>query len=686
MNLLKELPKNFRYYLLTSKSNKVYILYNKFSYDIEENEETTMETTYLESIVKSLEEVVFDGKPTKDEFISNQTLKKTVNYNEVNIDKFYEDVYEYVKARKGKNINTIKLVNYNIDENGIVFTNNIYKVISDCLGENGELEVDIKRSALRVHNEQYTEIKSLKWLSGNLLVEDSSPTLYFKTIYIEQCTVDTHNKDSDAEFINIVAREKANIINIKVLSVLRMNILGDAVTAESYSNSKLLISSYIIFGNEYLANDSENPRLTVSRFRACTIDSMWIMKDVSYGSIVKCDKLLTFTINRINREIGETGAGTPIIIGSVANVMLSRIELNITRGASIPSKSALITFNPDDSGLRRKINIYNTNIRNDLTLETFYLFKLSSVKINKIYISECTFQNGMNILDMTDDSSVEKFFLDNSVIKTSDSLKLDNIIKLTLFKSTIQTEGILSISPQRFNLENNNLKFKSMLIRNEKEPIIKFSSSENVISGTDFVMQNPASDYCSNFYDTKSVFEVKNLISEGYNCSFDSSYLKCSNIRIGGDNTIKLIYPNIAFPDTKYESNIVFKSTVNGNIILDNSDYVNKCKFNINIEDEIKYLTTENLSITCTNKSPVINFVTNMPIEGKLVNFDKNSKIHMKVSNDYETKQKMNLICMNSNSDKLYDYPIILNDSEQKLTLTNIPNEYENKTFIFTKK
>src|SRR5574344_2027013 len=153
MDLLKEHNKNFRYYLQTSSvKNIIYISFEYFASGVSETETTDMENCFLVC-----------NKETGDEIDESQTITKTVCRNDVTIDLFFTDVYEYIKSRINKNITKIKISNFNFTDNKIVFENRIFKAFSECCKD---LEMDIKDSAFRVSSDDYGELGSFTWKSG----------------------------------------------------------------------------------------------------------------------------------------------------------------------------------------------------------------------------------------------------------------------------------------------------------------------------------------------------------------------------------------------------------------------------------------------------------------------------------------------------------------------------------------
>ena len=88
MDLLKELPSNFRYYLITAKTGEILILFYKHNRDFEsQDEECIVENGYLRL---NLAKYVPD---------QSQTIKVTCNENESTINQLNSNIVEYCNSR-----------------------------------------------------------------------------------------------------------------------------------------------------------------------------------------------------------------------------------------------------------------------------------------------------------------------------------------------------------------------------------------------------------------------------------------------------------------------------------------------------------------------------------------------------------------------------------------------------------
>ena len=87
MELLKKIPFNFRYYLLTTTKNEIVVLYIHTDFTIEEDTQTMLETNYI-PILKN-----------RYNFVDSQTIKISCTDDEKQLKDFNYNIRNYCKAR-----------------------------------------------------------------------------------------------------------------------------------------------------------------------------------------------------------------------------------------------------------------------------------------------------------------------------------------------------------------------------------------------------------------------------------------------------------------------------------------------------------------------------------------------------------------------------------------------------------
>src|SRR5574344_658428 len=674
MDLLKEHNKNFRYYLQTSSvKNIIYISFEYFASGVSETETTDMENCFLVC-----------NKETGDEIDESQTITKTVWRNDVTIDLFFTDVYEYIKSRINKNITKIKISNFNFTDNKIVFENRIFKAFSECCKD---LEMDIKDSAFRVSSDDYGELGSFTWKSGTLLVEDSS-VLNFNSIYIEQGIIDTHNKTSADSYVNLISNNKINVISLKVNSTVKLNMISSNKSPTGYENAKILISYLNIFGMETLENDKSKPRITCSGYKSILINLLEINDNVAYGIIFKCDKMASCTINEIRRNVDFIFEGSTILIGSVGIVNLHKLNYTFKKTASIQENTNLISFLKDDSGLQRKITLYDTTIVNNTNIN-INIFKLRNVDIKSIYISDCTLNKNVNMFDMNDTVNIMKFYLVKCNIISESDIIFKRIAKLSIAdNTTIKTDANLYLYPQILSLNDSEFRYNNLVINNSNEAITKVSFTNMYFNGKTFSIDNSQSESSMSLYDTESTFINNSITIKKFNSTFDKSILKVKTLNLYGDMINKLLSTYIEF---KMNKNCIINSysSINGSFVFMPDDTIEKDTFTLNIADDVQFASSEKLNIVSSGDSaPQIIVKANMPVVCELSGFNKNEYIHFAMNDSYDSKQQTSFINIaKDNTDtETENYPILLNDSEKICTLSKELNDYNSYTYNLKKK
>lgn len=667
MDLLKEHPFNFRYYLCTSEQNNIYIMFKKFGYTIEANQDTDFENSYIPA-----------NMFLNDSIIDDKTVCKTYEMNMNTIDVFYKDVLEYLKNNIGNNINKIKISNFDYEGTDIVFPTEIFYYATLC---SKNIYIDIRNAAFRVNDSQYNEIDYLNWSSGTLLIENSSPVIYINEMYIENGIIDTHNAENANIYINFVCYTKANILKLQVYSTIKTNFIGNTLDSESYKNSKILISNYSIFGMEILNSDKTEPRLTISRYKSCIIELLSVNDEVSYGSTLKLDRLNTATICKIERNINNVSNGIPIIIGKIGTVNLYNVNLVFTKKCSIQDEYNIITFDSTDEELRRKINIFDTSIINN-TNNSIYLMKIKNMEISSISIHNSIFNNNIYPILSDDNTKIHKLIIDNSTF-SNDKIVFKHILVFSAFKTVFKTPNSINISPTKLSLNECKLYFDTLTVNNTSNVIINISSSDNRYQGNNIIIKNDSVDRSTIFNDNGSYFIVKSLNINNYNATLSNSYLELETCTLYGDVVTHIKNPYITFPSLVKKSTFNFNSTcIAGFLVID--DDASNCTLNINVNDTVKFNNTEKLSIDSTNGAPNVNINTNMPIITQLTGFSSINKVNVSVTSDYDSKQSMKIDIIQTSKNNS-DSPYVLNNSEKLIKMSKTNNVYNNFTYQFDK-
>lgn len=651
MDLLEKHKSNLRYYLQTTDANNVYIAIECFDYKIDEQSTTELETNHL-----------IEQKRYSENYIDYLTVCKTVEENELTIDVMYDDIVKYLA---GKDVNQITIRNYSIKHDKFVLESRVFKAITDA---SKNIIIDLWASALRISSDEYREIDSIKFLTGTLLVE-SDCVLKSNTMYFEDFTIDCFNSNDTKEksfYCNFMVEEKLNVVNLSIYSTLKLNLIGTCRDFDKYENSKCMIENLHIFGSEFISKDAKNPRIEIKCFKSAIIDKLDIDDDVIYGTLFKLDKDNVFTINEIARNIKTISEGSMFIIGSIAIVSLHHVDTIIDKESTLRENFSFVNFLKDDSGLKRKVYIYDTYVENKSPIP-IYLCKLRNVEIEMISIFGSKFVSNVNILDYNDTVKLNKFyFADNTIEYTGDFI-LSKANKLTFDKNTIKANDIKFDSP-KISLSDGTWNFNNMILSNEEQPIKKISFKNMKFEGKSIICSNPniIEDYHMNFYDNNSYYKLDLLDISGYNPSFIGSILETKKFKFYNDKVCKFINTYLGFPSTK-EVKIETEGSLSCNFIFNTKkieEVENKLIFNI--KDKYKFITCDKFDfIGAGTEMPRIDFVTNKPFNLDATGFDKKHYFHVSMSEDYDSKKEITLQFLKSESQTDDDLPIVLNDSEK---------------------
>ena len=164
MELLKKIPFNFRYYLFTTTSKDIIVVYYKSESDIEESTSTMLETTYLPIFRK------------KYDFDESQTIKFTCTDDEMQLKDFNIAIRDYCVARK--DYNEFKFYSASPSYEILFEEETMNSIFTSC--KKIYLELGFA-GGWRTSKREYNQLESIEVKSGNWFIDDET------TIYVNQC-------------------------------------------------------------------------------------------------------------------------------------------------------------------------------------------------------------------------------------------------------------------------------------------------------------------------------------------------------------------------------------------------------------------------------------------------------------------------------------------------------------------
>lgn len=638
MDLLKQQPFNLRYYLKTTTDNKIYILFFYDPNNIAADTQTELESTYIPSYGEIWDET--------------QTVTDTVYDDEVQLNLINSKICEYLNSREANNISQIKLINTSFGYDKIILEPKVFESITKCCSN---IYIDLRSCAIRTTDINYKTITNLEIETGTLLL-DKSTTLNIENAFIPSLKIDVFNSSKDDYYLNLMISKSATIINLNVYSTIKSRITCSNTNGNNYNKTSLNVDYYNIYGQE-VSDDNNEPRLLIQGFESCLLNNITVNSDVSYGKILKLHGLNSCIVSEFNRTINMIDKGSNILVGGVNSLSLSNLNITINKESSITNNNDIISLLPSDRETTRKINIFDSNVINNSD-SNINIVALSSVNIDSIYFSECTFTDNVKPLIVDNDSSLSKLHYDECVFSfnTSD-YTIEKSTKLTLTDNTVNMKNTnFKISCNRINISGGYINFKNMIISNDSV-IGKLSFTKTELNGEELFIENTKSlGNPITMFDDGSKFIVKKLTINDFKATLSNSLFIFDDLEFNTKNNV-IINNSIIKPNKN--SNIIFNTSVSATLCPSIDE---ECELNIKVNDIDKYLSKETIKIINSRElCPLINLEFNSPISVECTGY-KNEYLNIKMAEDYDSDVVSKVIF---NTNNISENKII-NNSEKK--------------------
>ena len=618
MDLLKELPSNFRYYLITAKTGEILILFYKHNRNFEsQNEECIVETGYLNlTLTKYVPE-------------PSQTVKVTCNENESTINQFNSNVVSYCNSRP--NTKQVRIYNCSTLEYKLLFESKVFKAICGCTKD---IYVEIGESGLRIPNVDLGQLNKIYVKNGRLYPE-STAIVYTEEFSGLDCILDVADKTNENHAINFVITKKMSINSIRQYAPIDVVISAGNMSANDFTNSKLTCCCYELFGQERMENNTSRPRISILGIKKVNIGEMMIDSETTYGSVMKVDRVTTLTLGSVNREITEVSSGSFITIGRVGSVNLHQLNYKITPLSTVSDDMSVVYFLPDnDSGLTRSVNIFSTNILG-VKGKSMNVVKLASCSVDKVFISDCTIRNGVNLLSYDEKSKINRLNYNDCNID-GDNIAFKNVNNLSIVNTNINTTNDIVIESTNVSISGGIWKFNKLIVTNpEFVQKVNFIGTEFI--GSDISIENPNLGKYDNgvFYDTGSAFDVDSINVDRYKSSFTDSNFRLNKLSVNTNEVLTLSGSRFYF--TRGDVDVECNGSLSGNIFTLPGN--NDRRINIRINDTTKHLSTNPLTVNGSLFSPIFDVVTNVPIKFTFEMFS-NPNIYASYTKDFDSQQK----------------------------------------------
>ena len=652
MDLLKDLPLNFRYYLMTTTNKEILIVYYKHTTDLaSEDEETMVESTFIPIVL------------SKYKIDSSQTVKVTVNDNDAAVTVFNNKIIEYCNARK--DFNEVRLLSVT-KLHQILFEGKVFNAMIKCAKK---LYFDIGEGGIRVGPQEFPNIE-LFTVNTGILFPETTATIYADEFKLTEVDVNEYNNSGDDHVINFVAGKIFKSTRFKLYNTIKMTITLNTTNSTNFMSSKCSIQYIHVYGMEVLSdNDLNISRVSISGFNKCSVNGCTIDEDCRYGNIFKFDKITNLNFKDVTRDVKLIEKGSLVKINRVGTINIHKINYKFTKSSIIKDDMSLFyILGEENDELKRKINIFNTTLDNPST-SNCNVCTLVNVKLDKMFISKCSFSNNITLLDMGNKAEIVKLEYNSMTFNMTSDFIFPKSTTATFVDVTYNSEYDVTFNSQYVSLTNGMWNFKKMGIypESDEDVVLKISTNNTELVGQNIEFLNSENALDGLWNDKDSSIAVKKLTTCGYTDTLLKTKLHIGELEVTTQKVLKIPDTFVFFDEGDLTMNV--NGSLSGKLTFDNVS--RDKKFNVNINDSNKYMTISPINILSQPNSPEMNIKTNVPVKMELYNYDSDYA-HIKF-NEYESNQqttiKLNRMLENN------DVPPtkLINDSEKKCSIS----EYE---------
>lgn len=667
MELLIDKPNSIRYRFVTTHNNKVYIVTYKHDPIITEDDEEDVEDAF-KIIVRS----ALDGNSEN----SSYTEEYSTPVDEYWINKLNERIVGY--CYKHSDAKQIHLVCGDDGTYQIIYESKVFKAMTECTSD---IHFDLKTCAMRTDSSQYRSIKSLTFKSGVWFIEDDT-TLVVKDVHFDKCEINVYNADKAfSKTLNLIIGKSCTGSQLDIYATLRTNFkFNSSAFNTPFTISRLSIPYLTFFGQEIVENDVKDHRCLVTGFHSARIGNLIINDEVQYGSIIKFFNNTSVSVCGVNRKVSQFNReGSLIIIDQVAKFKVYEIEYEIDEDSIIWDKSSLIKVinSKPESELKTTIGVYNSTLYNQsdskLTLISIY-----DITLDMIYITDSYIDSTVDILKKDANSVVKKFSYNNSEIKSTESILINNAFKIALYNCALEVGGTLNLQATHISVLD--CKFNCNKLYIDGDLIKKVSIADSEIVGSRIQVINRTGDI-TYLYFKNAKCVVDSVYIEDFISSFVGGMLKCKEFRNTG-RSISFGSPIISVLDNFKETVFNICSSITGRVFLDDLDESYQIFFNI--EDEKFYFKTSNIDFATLTRTPKIQVSTNTPMKVLLVNH-LYRRFFFKITDSYDSVQPCKITKELTEVEELLNFKVI-NNSEKISTITEYTDRTGSKVFMVKKK
>ena len=657
MDLLKELDKDFRYALYHTKNSQILIVFYKSNEYLSEDSITPIESLY--------ESVVFK---TYD-IIPEETLKVTCNENQQTNNEMNQNMANYCK--KFSDSKEVRLINASFTHK-ILFEPKVYKAMVDNCED---IYLELGESGIRIDNGDYRTINKLTIQNG-IIYPESTANIYVRELFVLNGEITVASKNNDPHNLNLIISKKANIIYMKLYSSIGFVATAGSKDNENISSAVFMSNCIHIYGNEE-PDEFSKERIGLFGFKTVLIGEINIDDTVSHGNIIKGDKLVSFTLNKLTRDISKLKTGSCINLHRVGNVTLNNIVYNIKKISEISKSSSIVRFLKDtDSGMHKTLNITNSHINNPTDIDINLIY-IEETTIENVFVTDCTIGDGVSFINKVDDALFLKLVYTNVEIKTKQNITFNNIEKLYLTNTNISTEKNIDIKCSYVTINGGIYNFDSFNIGKKDYITLKLNTKDaELIGKTLNIISDTENSLDGIYFDNDSKIKVNKILVKGFQNNFSGTSFMIKELETYSDK-LSTISGSTFFLDND-DLLILINSSLTGKIVFstDNPDL----KVDLIIKDKEKFLQNNSFDIISSSETPIISITTNNVIKAKIINHNSEF-IYVNFDNSYDSDSNSKLIFVPMYN-KQIDYKPMTN-TEKLVTINKVVNDRDNQDIVF---
>ena len=641
MDIFNNEKSHFRYYILTTEDKSIHVYFHFSPEEIDDLTPTIIEHGHLQLL----------KNPTN-------VIKMTTPYNIFRVDEFNNKICDYIKTAKFE-INEIRIICTSHDLK-LIFEPKIFKTMSDCCGK---LYFDLKDCAVRVTDDDYKQIKRVEIFTGTLFADKPS-IIYIDEFIGGQIIMDVFNKFENDCTINISTTKKFEILNLRLYSTLKLVLLCQSKDGTEFKDSKCGICNMVVFGEEFQQVDKTSERILVKGFNKVFFDYIFIESPVKYSTIIRADLVTELTVGRFIRKILEITPGPQFKIGRNAKFNFHKSDIEIMNNSTILENESLVLMERDESGLTKKVNIFESKIVNNNGLNINFI-KSNSNKIESIYVTKSHIGENVKMLNFVN-TTISKLNINLSNIKTNNDFTLVEVEKVSIVDTDINTKKNIVLGGKYISINGGTWEFADLVISNKDFLKVVLTKLEAI--GVNITIKSTEAELVRNcfFYEGKYRISNKILIS-GLKPSLVNTYIKTGSLTMENEE-------NVQFNDTKLDIfgsvlNINIKASVTGLFSIAGTD--GDSKVNIDVDDDYEFLSMNPIIINNGNPSinPTFTFNINRPMKIEMNNI-KSSATHVKFKPNYNSEVATTVI-INHNETR------VICDSEKTTSINGPTKEPE---------